>query len=86
MLSGTGIRDASEGGYVEPSNIGLSRTLSSDLADWLLQYGDAHYDGFKPAMVEQLDQAGLLLSDRVSAELPDLEVGYFSNGRMIRLR
>jgi hypothetical protein len=84
MLSGTGIRDAIEGGYIEPSAMGLSPTLCSDLAEWLLRYEDAHYEGFKPEIVEQLDQAGLLLAGRVSAERTDIKVGYFSDGRMVR--
>ncbi|WP_093014363.1 hypothetical protein [Sphingobium sp. YR768] len=86
MLSGTGIRDKMEGGYIEPSDIGLSPTVCSDLAEWLLRYEDAHYEGFKPHVVEQLDQAGLLLASRVSIELSDVEVGYFSDGRMTQLR
>jgi len=40
MLSGTGIRDAVEGGYVQ---LRISPALSNKLAAWLLKYEEAHF-------------------------------------------
>ena len=85
MLSGTGVRDAVEGGYLQPEAIGLSTSLAVDVADWQRRYEDAHFAGFPGDLVASLDVEGLALRLRVQAELPDKSAGYFSNGRMIRL-
>ncbi len=85
MLSGTGVRDAVEGGYLQPTAIGLSTSLVADVADWQRRYEDAHFTGFPEDAVASLDVEGLALRSRVQAELSDKSVGYFSNGRMIRL-
>ncbi len=85
MLSGTGVRDAVEGGYLQPEAIGLSTSLVADVADWQRRYEHAHFTGFPEDAVASLDVEGLALRSRVQAELSDKSVGYFSNGRMIRL-
>ena len=85
MLSGTGLRNAVEGGYVRANELGLSAALQADLAAWLSDYADVHYAGFPPQQVELLDRRGSALRDKVQTELPEAEVGYFSNGRMTRL-
>jgi len=85
MLSGTGVRDAVEGGYLQPEAIGLSTSLVADVVDWQRRYEDAHFAEFPEDTVASLDVEGLALRLRVQAELPDKSIGYFSNGRMIRL-
>ncbi|AHE55266.1 hypothetical protein [Sphingomonas sanxanigenens] len=85
MLSGTGVRDAVNGGYLQPAAIELSASLVSDLSDWQRKYEDAHFAGFPENAVTVLDEEGLTLLSRVQAERPDKSVGYFSNGRMTRL-
>ncbi|WP_093293535.1 hypothetical protein [Sphingomonas sp. NFR04] len=85
MLSGTGVRDAVEGGYLHPEAIGLSTSLIADVADWQRRYEDAHFAGFPGDAVANLDEEGLALRLKMQAELPDKTVGYFSNGRMARL-
>jgi len=85
MLSGTGVRDAIEGGYVEPVKLGLSAELVRDLAIWQAKYEEAHFAGFPESLVSQLDEAGQLLTRRVGNELPEIDVGYFSDGLMKRL-
>jgi len=85
MLSGTGVRDAVNGGYLQPDAIGLSALLVSDFADWQRRYEDAHFAGFPENAVTVLDEEGLTLLSKVQAERPDKSVGYFSNGRMTRL-
>ena len=85
MLSGTGVRDAVNGGYLQPDAIGLSASLVADVADWQRRYERAHFAGFPESDVTVLDEEGLTLLARVQAERPDKNVGYFSNGRMKRL-
>jgi len=85
ILSGTGIRDAVNGGYVEPEQLGLSAPLSREIADWQQRYEDAHFDGFPDNDVAQLDIQGAALASRAAAERTDVEFGYYSNGLLKRL-
>jgi hypothetical protein len=85
MLSGSGIRDVVNGGYVDPASLGLSSLLLRDLASWHAQYEDAHFAGFPDDRVSELDKKGLVLASRVGEELIRAKVGYFSNGLMKRL-
>lgn len=83
MLSGTGVRDAANGGYLEPSEIGLSETLQSRIVTWLACYEDAHFHQFgDPATNEALDKEGVEIVKKIRAELPSATVGYFSNADM----
>ena len=85
MLSGTGVRDAVNGGYVDPKSLGLSECLASDLAFWQARYEEAHFAGFPDDRVAELDKDGAALASRVRDERPGAKVGYFSNGLMKRL-
>ena len=85
MLSGTGVRDAINGGYVDPAALGLSDQLRRSLASWQAQYEEAHVAGFPADRVSELDADGLVLAARVGEELAGAKVGYFSNGLMKRL-
>ena len=82
MLSGTGVRDAINGGYIEPKALGLSTDLIIDLADWLHRYEKAHFGGFDAQLVSELDDLGIVLMARDASELPQAKVAYFSNGLM----
>jgi len=82
MLSGTGLRDAQNGGYAQPSQVGISPETAAAIAAWLTQYENVHFAGFPEAEVADLDAQGLILRDRVRSELPDKTVEYFSNGLM----
>lgn len=85
MLSGTGVRDAVQGGYIEPVTVGLSPSLAGEIAAWQRSYEAAHFAGFPADTVASLDSEGLALTSRVQMELGRKNVGYFSNGRMERL-
>ena len=85
MLSGTGVRDAINGGYVDLKSLGLSVGLTCSLASWQAQYEDAHFAGFPDDRVAELDKEGTALASRLRDELSDAKVGYFSNGLMKRL-
>lgn len=85
MLSGTGVRDAIEGGYVDLLTLGLSASLAGDVAAWQQKYEQAHFAGFPEHVVGDLDKEGLVLASRAQAELSGKSIGYYSNGRMKRL-
>ena len=85
MLSGTGVRDAIKGGYVDSQSIGLSKALALDLAAWQRRYEEAHFAGFPPESITQLDNEGMAFASRAADELPKECFGYFSHGRTTRL-
>jgi hypothetical protein len=86
MLSGTGIRDTIAGGYLDPSEIGISDDLANRLKKWLSDYEDAHYYQFgDKAKNEALDQEGIAIARQIRTELPGTLVEYFSNATMRRL-
>jgi len=87
ILSGTGIRDAISGGYVELAELGLSPNAVELIANWLARYEAAHYRQFNDSReVEALDDIGLELCDRPAQELPGNKIGYFSAARMEKLK
>jgi hypothetical protein len=86
MLSGTGLRDPAEGGYVEPSEVGLSSSLRQKLKAWLLRYEDAHYHQYEDGETNrQLDLEGLGIAKMVKDELPNVTVRYFSSAYLKEL-
>jgi hypothetical protein len=85
MLSGTGIRDAVEGGYLSPRELGLSSQLVRDISLWVSRYEDAHYAQFNDKQeIAILDAQGIALCKRLENELPS-KVEYFSNGEMRKI-
>jgi hypothetical protein len=46
MLSSTGVRDGTAGGYLDPKVVGLSAGLTKRIANWLIEYENAHYHQF----------------------------------------
>jgi hypothetical protein len=87
MLSGTGIRDAANGGYLEPHEIGLSDVLARRISMWLSAYEDAHFHQYNDqAKNEALDREGIEIAQAVRAELPTDKVGYFSNANMREIK
>ena len=85
MLSGTGVRDAISGAYVEPQAIGLSAPLIADLLAWRRRYEEAHFADLPEDIVAALDEEGLVLACHAGAELRVKSVGYYSHGRAKRL-
>ena len=85
MLSGTGVRDVANGGYVASRDLGLSAALQARIAAWQRTYEEVHFNGFAETDVAEVDRAGQELAASVRAERPDLRVGYYSNGMMQRL-
>lgn len=85
ILSGTDVRDVTNGGYVDPISLGLSEQLGQSVSSWQAQCAEAHFAGFANERVTKLDKSGSALGSRIQNEPPDTEVGYFSNGLMKRL-
>ena len=83
VLSGTGVRDAVAGGYIEPGELGLSPQLRAKIKAWLARYEDAHYRQFQDAKeVANLDAKGIEICREMRGEIPDSKIDYFSSARM----
>jgi hypothetical protein len=86
MLSGTGIRDANEGGYVEPNDIGISVSLCAEITDWLERYENAHFHQYEDAAVnQQLDKEGIEIARKLRVEMPRAKIGYYSSAELQEL-
>jgi len=82
-LSGTGIRDKYEGGYIEPEDLGLSLATKQRLNEWLLKYENEHYNGFTDDnIINELDQEGKEIALMIKKELSKVKIEYFSDARM----
>lgn len=86
MLSGTGIRDSVNGGYLSTKELGLSAELICRLSGWLARYEDAHYEQFEDRRaVTTLDREGVDLARMLQRELPSSRVEYFSSAELRRV-
>lgn len=86
MLSGTGVRDAERGGYIELNNLDITDELKTIILSWLARYESAHYYQFKDVSNnELLDKDGLRIAARLRRELTTTDVSYFSNANMSML-
>ncbi|OAV43423.1 hypothetical protein [Lewinella sp. 4G2] len=80
MISGTGIRDTINGGYIELSEISMSAELSLKLISWLESYHSEFYGGYSDATVmRKLDKEGVTLAKQLCDELPESKVRYYSD-------
>lgn len=82
-LSGTGIRDKYEGGYLAPEDLQLSQTTIQCLNIWLLKYENEHYNGFLDnIIIDELDREGKEIAIIIKNELSEVKLEYFSDARM----
>jgi hypothetical protein len=82
-LSGTGIRDKYEGGYLAPEDLGLSSAIVQSLNTWLAKYENEHYNGFtNDNIIDELDREGKEIALLIKNELSKVKLEYFSNARM----
>ena len=85
MLSGTGIRNSIEGGYLDLSELGLPDDLIEKISKWLRQYENAHYMQYEDKTeVAKLDSEGMDICMMVRKELPGSKVEYYSNAETRR--
>ena len=83
MLSGTGVRDALNGGYLKPACIGLSEIAERRIGEWLSRYSQAHLDQYCHSDENAaLDREGIEIAEMIARELPEAKVRYFSNALM----
>lgn len=86
MLSGSGIRDYYDGGYVDIEALSLSSELKSKIQVWLEKYEEQHFDGFADsAAIDLLDCQGIELAKRLLKELGDVKVEYYSAAKMKKI-
>lgn len=86
MLSGTGVRDAVEGGYLDLNDLGISADTVKIISAWHARYEHAHYAQFVDAdEVGQLDAQGLSICKRLKLELPHSKIEYFSSAEMRKI-
>lgn len=83
MLSGTGVRDGINGGYLELQGIGISDSLRRRINAWLSRYENAHYHQYENMNeASLLDQDGVEIARMLRTELPTATVKYFSSAIM----
>ncbi len=86
MLSGTGVRDSVEGGFISAKTLVLPAELAEKISKWVSRYEHAHYFEFRDkAEVAELDAEGLAICRMVLKELPDAKVQYYSSAEMKRI-
>lgn len=82
-LSGTGIRDKYEGGYLVPKDLGLTYATIQRIKKWLSKYENEHYNGFtNESLINDLDREGKEISFLIKNELSEVKLEYFSDARM----
>lgn len=82
-LSGTGIRDKYEDGYIAPEGLGLSSATIQSLNAWLSKYENEHYNGFTDDnTIDELDRKGKEIALLIKNELAEVKLEYFSDARM----
>lgn len=83
VLNSSGIRNMTEGGYLEPSELKLSKATISKINNWLFRYSMEHYNGFKnKELIEELDNEGLDIAKIIKNEIKDVKVSYFSSAKL----
>lgn len=83
MLSGTGLRDAIKGGYIEPEDLGISSDLQVKISVWLERYANLHYANYKDdSEIHLLDNEGIEICKILKKEMPDIDVKYYSNAKL----
>lgn len=82
-LSGTGIRNKYEGGYINPEDLCLKIDTIKRLNNWLLKYEEEHYNGFQNnKLIDALDLEGKEIALCIKAEIAEVKIEYFSDARM----
>ena len=83
MLSGSGVRDTVDGGYISLDELGLSTDLCQKISRWLCRYEKAYLAGYQDRIeVADLDIEGVEIRRLIQSELPESKVVYFSDADM----
>ena len=82
-LSGTGIRNKYDGGFLSPEELGISCDVIYQLNKWLSEYENEHYNGFTDDdIIAELDRKGKEIALIIKNELSNVKLEYFSDARM----
>ena len=82
-LSGTGIRDKYEGGFLAIEGLGISCGTMDRLNQWLSNYENGRCNGFADdQIIDELDREGKNIALAVKNELSEVKIEYFSDARM----
>jgi hypothetical protein len=85
MASGTGIRDAVNGGFLKLNTLETSSDFNEKLLSWLRAYENEHYNSYSDdAIVNALDKRGIELARELSDELKDAKVEYYSSAKLTK--
>jgi hypothetical protein len=83
MLSGTGIRDAGEGGYISLEDLNISPNIRVRIQNWLSRYELEFYRRYSnETRIAELDKEGIEIALALQNELPDDQVGYYSDAKL----
>ncbi|WP_234178884.1 hypothetical protein [Sphingopyxis sp. NFH-91] len=83
MMSGTGIRDGLNGGYVNLTDLPISESLISQICSWKKQYEYEHNEGYPDLkIISDLDEQGVSIARSIKSEIKDADVRYFSDAKM----
>lgn len=82
MGFGTGVRDTYEGDYVDLDELSISSRLKKDIRAWVSKYEAEFFAGFRDRRKAMaLDEAGFQIAIRLSEELADSKIVYYSDER-----
>lgn len=84
-LNGSGIRDEYEGGYIDPTTLGLSSDVIDCLKKWLLAYEEEHYNGYSnDILIDRLDNEGKKIALKIKREIGNMKISYYSDARQTK--
>lgn len=86
MVSGTGVRDVVNGGYLSTDTLGISEELSEKIKVWQNEYEDEHYNSYSNVgNVRRLDELGISIAKQLQLELPESKIEYYSSANCTKI-
>lgn len=86
MMSGTGVRDSVEGGYLSLDTLSLSDDLIHDPREWLDEYRKQHISGYSDVfIINDFDSIEISLAVELKKQVIDAEVDYYSDEKQKRI-
>jgi hypothetical protein len=78
MLSGTGIRDADGGGFLNLTELGLDVSTTQEIQQWVEKYANANYSNYSnKTECAQLDLEGVTLAKKIQKHFGGVKVKYY---------
>jgi hypothetical protein len=83
MLSGTGVRDGINGGYIEIDDLALPEKLSRRIQKWHSAYEKLHFRNYKDhSQINKLDNEGKDIVVELQGLFQGDKVSYYSSALM----